>query len=121
MPLVDVLDALNMAPRSLTRYRMAISSPSHDSAGAFVPGAVSSLSFQAHVEPAKGRDLEKLREGLKVCDVIRIYSETPLELLTSTHLPDEIDYQSTRYRIEHVDDYLTVGGFVDALAVKKGL
>lgn len=121
MALVDVSGAFGLAPQSLTRYRIARGSTPYDSAGGYVPGAVSSLSMQAHVEPAKGRDLEKLREGLKVCDVIRLYSQVSLELLTDSHMPDEVDYQGVRYVIEHVDDYMTVGGFVDALAVKKGL
>jgi hypothetical protein len=78
------------------------------------------LSVDACIQPATGKQLQRLPEGLRHAEVIAIWTETELKTAAqgTTQLPDLISYKSASYQVQDVKDYSDSGGFYEALAIK---
>lgn len=71
--------------------------------------------------PATDRQLERLSEGDRSSEVVAVYTQTPLTAGTDELAPDEIIWRGTTYRVQQIQDWLTVGGFCVALAASVNL
>lgn len=80
------------------------------------------LPIVAMIQPASGRDLQLLDEGLRSSQVIVVFTKT--ELLTANEaiqqLPDKISYRSQLFQVERVEPWEETGGFFECLARKVG-
>ncbi len=86
--------------------------------GIYVPGADSTLTINACVQPANGRDIERLPEGMRTKDMYRIYSDA---LLYSAESPsgrpaDVVEYKGDDLRVVRVERWGDVGNYTLALA-----
>lgn len=72
--------------------------------GSFVDGIYeqdtsSKINILAHIQPFTGSTVEHDRDGQWQKSVLRIFSETPIELL------DEFTFRDSKYVVENVLDY----------------
>lgn len=89
--------------------------------GSYVPGATVSLTVEAVVVPASGRQLERLPEGQRSKDTIAIYSPTELRTASVDGPPaDRLTWQGASYEVQSVKPWNEAGGFFEALAVRTG-
>lgn len=90
--------------------------------GVLNPPASAPLPIVAMIQPASGRDLQRLTEGLRSSQVIVIWTKT--ELLTvdedAQQLPDQITYLGKLFQVERCEPWAETGGFFEVLARKVG-
>jgi len=67
--------------------------------------------------PASDRELARLPEGDRSTEVLAVYCMQMLTVGTQTLAPDEITWRGLVYRVRQVQDWTTVGGCCQALAV----
>lgn len=92
--MVEVASAIDRLAVSVTRTREA---PGYwDQNGNWVPGAPSSSSIWAAVQPASGRQLEDLPEGMRASARWLCWSRSELKL------DDQITHMGDTYRIVHL-------------------
>ena len=87
--------------------------------GRWEPGESESLFIKANVQPADGKDLEKLSEGRREHETIKIYSAFELRTVDKERQiqPDVVIWKGRRFQIEHVDDWSSEG-YVKSVGVK---
>lgn len=78
-----------------------------------------SETLSAVVQPAVERDLERLPEGDRIAGTLKIYTETPLNVRTSSRLPDEVEWLGVRHVVKSCDAWMYGLGFYVALAVPQ--
>lgn len=82
----------------------------------------STLTIKAAIQPATGRDLQRLPEGLRTSEVIAVWTQTMLRVLGTiqstgeSQPPDTILYESESYQIETCDRWVQAGNYYKALA-----
>lgn len=88
------------------------------SSGAYVKGRWESgseetIPIKANVQPADGADLERLSEGRRVHETIKIYSTFELRMIDKEKQiqPDVVVWKGKRFLIEHVDNWSSEGYF----------
>ena len=78
----------------------------------------------ASIQPASGRDLQRLPEGLRSSEVIVIWTKTLLKVLGSTNSAgatqpaDTLVYEGETYQVERCERWVQAGNFYEALARK---
>ncbi len=84
-------------------------------------GSDTDTAFTGSIQPARGRDLERLPEGMRSTEAIRIITRTALQLSApDTQRPDQCDYGSNTYEVGHVERWTSTPDVYDAIAVRLG-
>lgn len=78
------------------------------------------INIVANIQPASGRDLQRLPEGMRQSETIVIFCETELHVVKSGRLPDLIAYNGKSYEVSSVEPWADSGNFHECLAVKVG-
>jgi len=109
-----------LGQRAVTRIRYA--APTVGTDGRASAGAATSSTVYASVQPASGRQLEKLPEGLRQTVEMIAYTETP-ELRTADQVAgvpaDRVVCAGETYQVEHValwDSYSPIPHYEAALS-----
>lgn len=76
-------------------------------------GAPTEFDIVACVQPASGKELQRLTEGRRSKTVWSVWTATALEL------EDVINIGGAECEVEHVADWTAAGNFCKALAVRK--
>lgn len=91
-------------------------------AGAYVAGVWQETVQQPAVEaagvvvPARGADMQRLPEGRRQAEAIRVLTRSSLRLAQGPQQADQVTYRGVRYEVEHVQRWS--GVFVDAVCVR---
>lgn len=89
-------------------------------AGVWTDGAPATLAFTGTIQPARGNDLQRLPEGRRNEEAIRIITRTELRTAqagTSTQA-DLITWAGATWEVDQVQTY--DGAFYDAVATRRG-
>lgn len=118
MSLFDMgADLLALATDTVERQRL--SGAGHDSHGRATTPTVASTPGLASVQPASGRDLQRLPEGERSGEVLAVW--TTLELRTADAatgvLADRLAFRGRVFEVVHVDAWQEAGGYVKALVM----
>ncbi len=104
---------------STGRYTVTRPGPVTWTAGAPVEAAGTEFEIDAAIVPASNKDLQRLPEGERSGDVVKILTATELRTAESSasRLSDRISYLGRTYEVEDVDVW---PGFYDAIARRVG-
>lgn len=80
--------------------------------------STSSLSLVAVVEPAGGRDLQRLPEGMRTREVKAVWTATALKSADATYEPDLLTIEGASWEVQNVENWSTHGNYYRALVVK---
>lgn len=111
MGLSDVISTF--ATGTYTVTRRAASTYSN---GVRVAGSTSTLSITASVQPVTGRELERLPEGMRTTEVVKLYTTTALRTADSGD-PDHISIDGETYEVQLVERW-TAKGYYKIMALK---
>jgi hypothetical protein len=90
-------------------------------AGVYVPGASSTFSIVASVQPVNPQDLLRLPEGERSTDRKAVYTTTELRTAEAEGaLSDRITYRGSTYEVESVNPWDETGGYFKIIAKKMG-
>jgi hypothetical protein len=87
-------------------------------AGRHVAGSTSTVSCPACIQPASGRVLQRLPDGMRTSEVIAIWTEVELYVKSASYEPDLISYKSASYEVQDVKPWDDLAGFYHVLAIK---
>lgn len=76
------------------------------------------FEVRAAVFPASGRQLERLPEGLRTSEVLRVITKTELKTASSGGEPDRITVRGIDYQVHQVQSWQPSGKFFEALVTK---
>lgn len=88
--------------------------------GRHTAGDATTHVISANVQPASGRDLLRLPEGLRTRETIAIWTAGDLRTVDeSTSLPaDVVAYDGASYEVQLVETWTVLGGYRKAIAAK---
>lgn len=102
-------------------YAVTRTTPStYDSDGRLVPGVEAVLTITASIQPASGRDLQRLPEGLRTFETRVIYTTTELFTQGPNQAPDIVAVEGFAYEVQMVEQWGNVGSYFKAIAQKTG-
>jgi hypothetical protein len=102
----------NLASDSISVSRPAAAT--YDSKGRLVNnGTASTFSARASVQPATGKDLLRMPEGLRTTDLQAIFCATELKTGDLVTLPEGV------YQVQHVEVWARSGNFYRAVASRR--
>lgn len=78
------------------------------------------LEISACVQPAEGRDLQKLPEGERAREAKLIFTETALRVRGSGHGADLVSIDGDTYEVFKAERWAELGNYYRALALKTG-
>ncbi len=84
----------------------------------------STFPIVASIQPATGKDLQRLPEGLRTSEVLAVWTKTFLRVLGTVQVsgnrqpPDTLVYESETYQIETCDRWVQAGNYFKVLARK---
>lgn len=87
---------------------------------AFLGKHGTTLSITACVQPLTGRELERLPEGLRGAEVLKLWTPTQLYAKTDSQSPDLIGIDGDTYECSNVERWDTLGSYFKALVLKTG-
>lgn len=105
--MIDVAIAIDGEAVNVSLTREAAGD--HDGDGNWVPGSATTSTIRAAIQPASGRQLEDLPDGIRNEARWLVWSRSEIRL------DDEIGHAGSRYRVMHVWPRLE-GGFWRAAA-----
>ena len=114
--LSDVVDAFATGTYQVTRY----SPSSYGTDGRLQPSAVSTFYVDASVQPATGRDLQRLPEGTRTTETLAVFSSTELKVQSPAQAPDVITVGAFSYEVKSAEQWGDVGAYWKCLAQKLG-
>lgn len=79
-------------------------------------------TIEAWVQPVSGDDIEKLPQGRRTNEVVKIYSldEIFSASTSDADMPDVIEIDGAEFEVENIYDWDDDGAYWKALAVRKG-
>lgn len=83
--------------------------------GAYVAGETETLTIEASVQPASGKELQRLPEGERTSDYLSVWTQTELFGRQESKSPDRILVDGYTYEVALVNDWLSEGGYVHAV------
>ncbi len=94
----------------------------HDEHGRWQEQAKEELSIDAVVQPARGQELQRLPEGRRTSETIKVYTTTKLlsAEVDTQNQPDVLVWQGREYQVETIDPWDEYGNYFKALALKVG-
>lgn len=111
--MADVVDSFATDTYVVTRR-----SPSTYTNGRLDAPVNTLLSIDASVQPAMGRDLQRLPEGNRTMEVRAIYTTAELFTQGPNQDPDIIAIEGYAYEVQTVEQFGMVGNYYKALALK---
>lgn len=111
VPVDSAINALASGTYTVTRYGAG----SYSNGGATL-GSSSTFTIRASVQPATGRELQRLPEGERVRDWLAIWTPTLLRTQEGSSAPDRISIDGYTYEVAIVDDWMSEGGYCKAIA-----
>jgi hypothetical protein len=84
------------------------------------PPTTAAINVDACVQPASGRQLQRLPDGMRDSEAIALWCEVELKTKTTTTLPDLIAYRGASYEVQLVKPYDELAGFFEVVAIKVG-
>lgn len=74
--------------------------------GVWVPGSTSTITIQASVQSATGEDQVTLPEGKRLSDIVKMYTDTLLNVVGETvgQQPDKLLWRGHEYEIIQLDE-----------------
>lgn len=78
--------------------------------GRYTPGAPSTFSIVASIQPVTGRDLQTLPEGQRAEETRVVYTTTELRTRTATVEPDTLSIDSETWAVTKVERWQAFGG-----------
>lgn len=116
------MSAIRRNPRFFTTVTRKRRSPGAYVDGVWVDGAVvSETEIAASVQPAGGRDLLKLPEGLRTEDVVKIFTDDALQVGNETdgQVADRIVHLDEEYEVVEAESWaMAQMPHIEALAVR---
>jgi len=120
-----------MKPETIARVAKRYSKPvviqrskpgAHDEHGRWKEAPTEEISIDAVVQPARGKELQRLPEGRRTSESIKVYTTTPLfsAEVEDQNQPDILVWQGKKYQIETIDNWEEYGDYYKALALKVG-
>ena len=92
-------------------YAVTRSAPdTYDADGKIVVTAPSTVNVTASVHRATGRDLERLPEGMRARETIKVFTTEALYTQDETHKPDVITAVGYDWEVVNVDAWGSLGG-----------
>lgn len=90
--------------------------------GVYVPGAATTFTIAASIQPVTNRELLRLPEGLRTSLLVKIITGTELRIATAPDGSgaDVVSYRGESYQVEAVDAWNELGGAFEAIARKVG-
>jgi hypothetical protein len=101
-------------------YTVTRRTPAASTLGRAQAPSTATISVDACIQPASGRQLQRLPDGMRESEVIVIFSVTELKTKTTAVLPDLIAYKSGSYEVQSVKPFDDSGNYFESLAVKVG-
>jgi hypothetical protein len=115
MALPDLSDVVLDFAEALTVTRTPRAT--YNSAGDPTSTAATSLTVQAGWQPATGRDLRRVPEGLRTEEGVVLFSVDQLRTAGSTYEADVVTVEGESYQVANVERW---GSYWRAIAVKVG-
>lgn len=113
-----MLDSARLISRFATgTYTVTRRTASTYVAGRAVAGSSSTLTITASVQPASGRELERLPEGRRAKETRVLYTTTPLYVggQGAAYEADRIAIGGATWEVQHVEAWPAAGGYTRAL------
>jgi hypothetical protein len=82
------------------------------------PASPKTLTIEASVQPLRGRELERLPEGLRSSEVMQVFTTTELKTQSTSHEPDVIAIDGESWQVEIVERWKDLGNFYRAVVRK---
>lgn len=111
----DVIEDFNTGTYVVTRRTPVVAIK-----GRAQPPTTSMFSVRACVQPASGRQLQRLPDGMRKSETISIWCVEELITREVSNLPDLIEVGSHTYEIQNSRDYADLGNYFESLAIKVG-
>lgn len=92
---------------SLPRQRITLTRYGAGSyvAGEWVEGAETEIEIRASIQPAKGRDLDRIPEGRTLAGVVKLITSSELQAGGENTNPDRFTWSGSEYEIMYVDHW----------------
>ena len=74
--------------------------------------------IEACVQPASGRQLQRLPDGMRQSETIAVYTSTELKTIESAPLADLISFKGKSYELANVKPFDDLGNYFECVAVK---
>lgn len=87
--------------------------------GVATPGAETTFNTVAVAVPVSGRELQRLPEGMRSREVMRIFTEDELRTVQPGSDPDLVSIDGYLFEVQAVSRWVA-GGYYEAFAVKVG-
>lgn len=111
----DVVDSMITDAYAVTRR-----TPSSYVDGRLQASTDTVFEILASVQPATGRDLQRLPEGMRTAETRVIYTTSELLTQGASQDPDIIAIEGFAYEVQTVEQWVQVGNYYKALAQKMG-
>lgn len=108
MSLRDAISSVGIKTGDYTVTRTAVGS--YNGSGIYVPGATSTFTISASIQPTSGRDLLALPEGQRTQENRTVYTETELKTRTPTTDPDKISIDGETWEVKTATRHYGHGG-----------
>lgn len=105
--LTDVVANLGSGSYTVTRTVPG----GYGSDGRWQPGTPSTLTINASVQPLNGRDLERLPEGERTTERLKVYSATRLFTSGAGQDPDVITVEGVDHQVETAETWGPNGNY----------
>lgn len=77
----------------------------------------STFTITASVQPLRGRELQRLPEGLRVAERRKLYTSTSLKVIGA---PDVVSIDGDDWEVESVENYSQLGNYYKVVVAKVG-
>lgn len=119
---------MSRLPGAIASLGTGTYSVSRSSVGTLTNGVVvpdpspTTLSIEAAIQPASGRQLQRLPEGKRNSESIGIWTTTALRTadVAAGVEADVVTYKGAQYQVENVRDWMDSGGFYECVALRVG-
>ncbi len=115
------MNAVGIIARSGKPYTITrIAASAYDSHGRAVAGGTSTLAMVASVQPVTGRDLQRMPEGLRTRELVKLYTTTQLRTADegAGTVADRFAYRGATWEVQTVEDWADAGNYFKCIAAK---
>jgi hypothetical protein len=115
----DMTDVIELFAKNYTVTRTARGS-GYNASGAYVAGAVTTVTVRGHVQPKSGASQDRTESGVETDDLLNFWCTSALYAANSaTYMPDVVTVKGQAYEVDSVDDWGDAGNFWKATLSRK--